>query len=111
MLQSIVSSIPNVKMKTYEDNNDMFKLTKKEAIILVDHSIYDYYKATKLKDYSSRYNNLYNSEYTLRIRDNTILSTLLSKYVMLLDSKEMITIGILNHYQTVKAGTVMGTIS
>ena len=111
MLQSIVSNIPNIKMKTYKNNSEMFKLTKKDAIILVDHNIYDYYKSSKLKDYSSRYNNLYNLEYSLRIKDNTILSTLLSKYVMLLDSKEMIPLGIVNHYETVKAGTVMGTIA
>ena len=111
MLQAVINGVPNVRIKTYKSNNDMFKLVKKGAIILVDHNIYDYYKATELKNYSSRYNDLYNSEYTLKIRDNTILSTLLSKYVMLLDSKEMITIGILNHYETVKAGTVMGTIA
>ena len=111
LLSDYASRITGIKLKTYKDNKELLKIAKKDAIILVDHNTYLYYKTNKLSNYSSRYTGMTSSEYSFKIKDYDALTKMFTKYINLLDSKEMINEGFLNHYDTIKAGTVLGTIA
>ena len=111
LLADYASRIKGIKLKTYQDNRELIKIAKKNVIILVDHNVYLYYKTNKLSHYSSRFNGVTLKEYSFRIKNNESLVNIFAKYVNILDSKEIINEGFLNHYNTVKSGTVLGTIA
>ena len=111
MLSSAISSIDGIKIKTYKDNKELLKIAKKDVIIVVDHNTYLYYKTNKLSNYSSRYTDVINGEYSFKINNKDTLNNLFSKYVNILDSKQLINEGLVNHLDTVKSGTILGTIA
>ena len=111
LLADYISNINGLKIKTYKDNKEMLRVAKKNAIILVDHNVYLYYKTNKLSHYSSRYNGVIPKEYSFKIRENDALVNIFNKYVNILDSKEIINEGFLNHLDTIKTGTLLGTIA
>ncbi|MBQ4584411.1 MAG: GGDEF domain-containing protein [Bacilli bacterium] len=111
LLQTILTNVGNVKVKTYKNTNELFKLCKKDIIALVDSNIYDYYKSTELEGYTTRYSNVSNSEYSFKVNNSNALYKLFNKYVQTLDYKEMTNEGIYHHYETMKSGTILGTIA
>ena len=111
LLSDYASKINGIKIKTYKNNKELVKIAKKDAIVLVDHNTYLYYKTNKLSNYTSRYFGVTSTEYTFKVKGNDSLVTIFTKYINLLDSKEVINEGLLNHNETIKAGTVLGTIA
>lgn len=111
LLQNMLNNVGNIKIKTYKNLNELFKLCKKDIIAVIDSNIYDYYKSTELNNYTSRYNNINNSEYSFKVNNDNALYKLFSKYIKTLDYKEMTNEGIYHHYETMKSGTILGTVA
>lgn len=110
-LQTILNTVENVKIKTYKNINELFKLSKKNIIALIDSNVYDYYKNTKLADYTPRYSSIANLEYSFKLNNSNALYRLFSKYVQTLDYKKMTNEGIYNHEETMKSGTLLSRIA
>ncbi len=111
-LLKYLESIGNINIQTYETSKDLFKLNKKDTIIVMDTYIYDYYSNNKLDNYVSKYSNFINSNYNFKIKSEySTLVKLLDKYLSYLDSRSMITKGIVSHMETVRDGSVLNNIA
>ena len=110
LLASILAN-STIRVKTYKNDKELVKIAKDDVIILIDHNVFSYYKTTKLSNYTSRYSGTINNEYGFKIKEENVLKRIFSKYINLLDSKEMTNEGLLNHSQTVKSGTLLGKIA
>ena len=99
-----VNIIPYEKLKEVKKNKD-------NNYLLIDKNIYDYNKDSILSKYDSRYVGNINNNYEFRINNNDVLAKLFGSYVKTLDAKEMEILGLENHYDTVKAGSIMSKIA
>ena len=91
--------------------NDLFKLNKKDVYIVLDKNTFDYYSENKLDNYTTRYEDYIDSEYTFKVRTDSALYKLLDKYISYLDEEEIIIEGLDNHYETIKNGSVITKIA
>ena len=75
-IHNYLKKIDNIKIKTYKNNNELFKLNKKNVIIVMDSYVFNYYSNTKLNNYVSKYNSFINSKYTFKVNkeNKTLLS-------------------------------------
>ena len=111
-LLQYLKSIGNIDIKTYDTSKDLFKLNKKDTIIVMDTYIFDYYKDSKLNNYVSKYNSFIDNNYTFKVNgEYKTLYTLLNKYISYLDNEEMINEGINSHIETVKSGNILNNIA
>ena len=107
-----LESIGNVNIKTYKDNNELFKLNKKDVIIVIDSYMFDYYNNLKLNNYVSKYETDINNKYTFKVNsENNTLYILLDKYMNYLDSFEVINNGLNSHNNTVLKGNILNNIA
>ncbi len=112
ILHNYLKTIGNIDIKTYNNIKELFKLNKKDTIIVMDTYIFDYYKDTKLNNYVSKYNTFINDKYRFKVKsDHTTLLTLLDKYISYLDNSEMIVKGINSHTDTVYKGKILNSIA
>ena len=111
-LHNYLKSIGNIKINTYNNKKELFKLNKENVIIVMDTYIYDYYSKTKLNNYVSRFNTVINNKYSFMIKgEHTILYKLLDKYISYLDGMNMINEGINSHTNTIKSGSILNNIA
>ena len=110
-LATYLKTVKGVNVKTYEDEEELSKLNKKNVIIFIDKNIFDLYSSDKLSNYTERYTNYISDTYHFRAKTDTAFFKLFSRYVMTQDPKEMVYTGMYNHSLTVKAGSVFGTIA
>lgn len=110
-LATYLKTVKGVNVKTYEDEEELSKLNKKNVIIFIDKNIFDLYSSDKLSNYTERYTNYISDTYHFRSKTDTAFFKLFSRYVMTQDPKEMVYTGMYNHSLTVKAGSVFGTIA
>ncbi len=108
---SDLQKVSNINLKTYESLTNLFKIAKKDHIIILDKETYDYYAGTKFKNYTLRYENKLPTTYNFKLRENNVLTRVFNKYVNYLDPEEMITRGLYNHDVTLKEGTILGTLA
>ncbi len=107
-----LKTIPNIKINTYEDKKELFKLNNKDVVIVMDKYIFDYYKDSKLSGYRSVYDTIINSKYSFRVdKKYPVLNNLLDKYINYLDPQEMLSKGLNSHEETVKNGNVLNGIA
>lgn len=106
-----VKKIEGISIKTFSTTKDLFKLNKKEAIIVLDKYTFDYYKLNKLDNYSERYSGYLLNDYTFKVKTNSALYKLLDKYVSVLDEEEIILEGLVNHEETIKSGSLITRIA
>jgi len=111
LLASYLNNIKGIKIKTYDDENDLKKLNKKDVIIVIDKNIYDLYSGSKLSNYTERYSGTINETYNFKSKTDSAFYKLFTKYIMSLDNKEMIYKGMYSHSLTVKTGNLLGTIA
>ena len=111
VLHNYANSLDLFKVKTYKNNKELKKLNKKDVFILLDKNILDYYVNNKLDNYVERTNENVNINYHFKVRDNEKLANLLDRYINTLDQKEITNLGLENHYETVKSGTILSTIA
>lgn len=106
-----LANISGITIKTYSSEKELLRLNKKDAIIVIDSNIYDYYANTKLDNYTVRYTDTVSSSYTFKVNKNEILTKLIDKYFSTLDRNVILNEGLENHYNTVKTGVVLSTIA
>ena len=106
-----VKSISGINVKTFSTQKELFKLNKKDVILVIDKKIFDYYSENKLDNYSIRYTDFLENNYTFKVRTNSALYRLLDKYIDISDENEMVIEGLLNHEETVKSGAVITKIA
>jgi len=106
-----VSSINGINIKTYQSEKELFKLNKEKTYIILDENIFKYYEDDKLDNFTKRYEENINDNYEFKVKDNNTLFRILNKYISILDEKEIEILGIENHYETVKAGSLLGKIA
>ncbi len=110
-IYDFVKNINGIKIKTFSTMNDLFKLNKKDVYIVLDKNTFDYYSENKLDNYTTRYEDYIDSEYTFKVRTDSALYKLLDKYISYLDEEEIIIEGLDNHYETIKNGSVITKIA
>lgn len=110
-IYDFVKNINGINIKTFSTMNDLFKLNKKDVYIVLDKNTFDYYSENKLDNYTTRYEDYIDSEYTFKVRTDSALYKLLDKYISYLDEEEIIIEGLDNHYETIKNGSVITKIA
>ncbi len=106
-----IKNIPGINIETYETTKDLFKLNKRDVYIVLDKYTFDYYSDNKLDNYTARYSDYINQEYTFKVRIDSALYKLLNKYISFLDEGEIIYEGLDNHYETIKSGGIITKIA
>lgn len=106
-----VRNISGINVKTFSTQKELFKLNKKDVILVIDKKTFDYYSAKKLDNYSVRYTDFLDNNYTFKVRTNSALYRLLDKYIEISDEDEMVIEGLLNHEETIKSGAVITKIA
>lgn len=110
-LATYLSSVNNIKIKTYENEKDLVKLNKQDVIILIDKNIFKLYASDKLSNYTEKFSSYISETYRFKSKTESAFYKLFNKFIMTLDQKEMIYEGMYNHSLTVKTGSILGTIA
>ncbi len=111
-LLNYLTNIGNIDIHTYNNNKELFKLNKENAIIVMDTYIFNYYQDKKLNNYVSKYDTLINNNYSFKIKSEyDVLTKLLNKYINYLDPLVTINKGLNNHLETIKNGGFLNTIA
>lgn len=110
-LATYLSSVNNIKIKTYENEKDLVKLNKQDVIILIDKNIFKLYASDKLSNYTEKFSSYIPETYRFKSKTESAFYKLFNKFIMTLDQKEMIYEGMYNHSLTVKTGSILGTIA
>ncbi len=110
-LANYLENITGIKIKTYNNEKDLKKLNKKDAIIVIDRNMYNIYAGGILSNYTERYHGVIGETYNFKARTDSAFYELLTKYAMSLDDQEMIYKGMYSHSLTVKTGSLLGTIA
>ena len=111
ILERYLNSLGGIDVKTYANEKDLKKISKKDNIIVMDKEIFKYYDNTLLSEYTVRYENTLSDTYNFYIKNNDTFNILFSKYIQTLDPKEMIVHGTYSHSQVQKSGTIIGKIA
>ena len=89
-LSRYLSSLGGIALNEYTNSKEMFKNIDDDSIIVVEKSFYDFYKNTKLKNFSIRYLTSINlNDKFLLNSDNVVFNKVFNIYLSLLSSKEM----------------------
>ena len=89
-LSRYLSSVGGITLNEYTNSKEMFKNIDDDSIIVVEKSFYDFYKNTKLKNFSIRYLTSLNlNDKFLLNSDNVVFNKVFNIYLSLLSSKEM----------------------
>ncbi len=110
-LYDYLSSIKEIKLKTYKNASELKKLNKKDVIIVIDKNIFDVYSKTYLNNYTKRCEETLKDNYDFKSKTQSAFYTLFSKYVMVKNSQEMANRGMYSHIMTVNTGSLLGTIA
>lgn len=105
------SKVRNIKIKTFDTEKELFKLNRKDVIIVVDTNNFNFYSLNKLKNYTVRYSSFANQKLTFKINNKSTLYKLFNKYASLRDDKVLINLGINNNIETTKRGKVLSVFA
>ena len=111
-LHRYLQNIDNIRINTYQDNNELFRLNKKDVIIVMDTYIYNFYRNNKLNNYVNRYDTYIEDYYSFKVNSKyNVLIKLLNKYNNYLDESTMISKGINSHSKTIQNGNIINSIA
>lgn len=111
LIKNILENVNGIKIKTYKTLSELIKVAKKDNIIVLDKNIYNYYQNEELENYTVRFSDYSNSEYSFKINNNNAFYKLFERYINTIDYDEAQNRGIFNHYETIKSGTLLGTLA
>lgn len=112
ILEKYLESLGGLKVKNYESLADLKKIASKDYVIAMDKLSYNYYDKQIISNYNIRYENELDSTYNFYVNSNNELFKLLfSKYINILDPKEIQVNGLYNHSVTIESGTLIGKIA
>ena len=106
-----ISNINGINVETFSTTKDLFKLNKRDVILVIDKNTFDYYSLDELDNYSARYSDYIGDEYNFKVRTDSALYNLLDKYVSFLDQDEIILEGLNNHSETVQSGGIVTKVA
>lgn len=81
-----------IKVKTYNNTDDLIRNVNNDTILVIDKDTYDYYKTQKLNNFNELYRGTLPYQYSFVIRDvnkNTIFAELFSYYVSMVNYDEV----------------------
>lgn len=112
-LSDILKNRKDINVITYKNNNELSKIIKKKAIILVDESEYNYYITNKTNEYTVRLTGtLSENNYSFRYKNATdTFYTLFNAYTKTLDPSDLVRKGISSYNYVAKKSRVVGTIA
>lgn len=112
MLNTYITKLnSNIKINTYDSYKELLKLNKKDAIIIIDSNIFEYYKSHGLDNYTVRYSNTINYNYGFNVKTDSALYKLLNSFVSISDPNIISNEGIYNHEQTIASGRILSLIA
>lgn len=111
ILEKYLNGIGGIKVKTYADDKDLKKISKKDNLIIIDENSFNYYNKGILSHYNIRYRNTLSDTYNFYAAADDTFTLLFSKYIETLDPNEITYMGIHNHTITVHSGTILGQIA
>ncbi len=109
-LHEYLKTINGINIVPYEKLKEV-KKNKDNNYLVIDENIFEYNKEDLLSKYDNRYVGNINNNYEFRINNNDVLARLFGSYIKTLDTQEMEILGLENHYDTVKAGSIMSKIA
>lgn len=110
-IASLVSEIADVNLKTYQNEEDLFKLNKDNAIIVLDKESFTYYNKSHLTNYNVRYSNTMNSDLPFAISTDDSLYLLFNKYINLMDENSIVIEGLENHQKTIFINYIISIVT
>ncbi len=111
-LEAYLKSIGNIKILTYKNLKELFKLNNSNNIIVMDTYIYNYLSENKLNNYISKYNGTINNKYGFKVKNEyKILNLLLDRYMNYLDNLEIVNKGMNSHLETISKGQILNNIA
>ena len=109
-LHEYLKTISGINIVPYEKLKEV-KKNKDNNYLVIDENIFEFNKEDLLSKYDNRYVGNINNNYEFRINNNDVLARLFGSYLKTLDTQEMEILGLENHYDTVKAGSIMSKIA
>lgn len=111
-LEAYLKSIGNIKILTYKNLKELFKLNNSNNIIVMDTYIYSYLSENKLSNYISKYNGTINNKYGFKVKNEyKTLNLLLDRYMNYLDNLEIVNKGMNSHLETISKGQILNNIA
>lgn len=87
-----------IKIKGYNNTDDLIRNVKEDSILILDYHTYDYYKNSKFKDYKIVYDGTLDQDYSFIVKDvkkNKTFFELFNYYISAVNFKE-----VQNNYNT-----------
>ncbi len=110
-LYSYLKNYGGLNVKTYESVKDLLRLNKKNYIIAIDESTFEYYHNNGLDNYTIRYIEPLNTEYHFAFKDKDAFYTLFNTYIDVVDSNKYYNEGIYDHAKTMRMGNLFSSIA
>lgn len=101
----------NANIIYYASQRDLERLRDKDLLIVLDHTVFNYYHKNKFKKYESRYTFDINESYSFKVRNQKTFKTLLGAFISTLDPEVIKYRGIENHASTVAHGEILAKIA
>ena len=113
VLHDLIKNINGINVITYDGVKDLDKINKlkEDVYLVIDKWAFKYYKNNKLNNWTDRYSDYLNNEYSFMVKEDGALYKLLNKYMNIIDSESVLYKGLYNHDETIKNGTIIGRIA
>ncbi len=110
-LYDYLKSNSQINLKTYKDLKELKKLIKKQEIIVVDNNVYYANRFGIFNEYSVRFSEIVDSNYSFKTDTNETFTKLFAKYVNIKDPAKTEYKGIYNYELTFRTGRITGAIA
>ena len=112
-LYNMLKNRKDLKIITYKNNDELIKISKKDAIILVDQYEYNYYITNKTNDYTVRLEgSIDENNYSFRYKNaSDSFYRLFNAYTKTLDPSDIVRKGISSYNTVAKKSVVVGNIA
>lgn len=111
LLQQNLSKIQGLNLQTYEKDKIDKVLKDKDNIIVMDSMLGKYLEKSTLKNYTSRYHDSLNVNYSLKSTQSEDFNLLMSKYMSYLDNSLLLEKGLYSASVTESKGAFMNSVA
>ena len=110
-LKYYMASLNKFEITDYPSVKIMFKNIDENSIIIIEKEVYDYYKSSKLKNYTVRYSDIVklNNSFLLN-KDNGAFNDLFNFYLSTLSSGEVKNESVVSVIETLKNNRILNFI-
>ena len=110
-LHSYLKGVGGLNIKTYDNIKELLKLNKKDCLIAIDESTFEYYHDNGLNNYTIRYSEPLNTEYHFAFKNNDAFYSLFNTYIDVVDGNKYYNDGIFDHAKTMSRGNFFTSIA